>query len=73
MTLEEFTEAMLMELKELDNIRLQALDILKVHKLKVVKAYNKKVNGKSFGEGEMVWKKLQQTVRRITSMVSGRQ
>ncbi|XP_059671149.1 uncharacterized protein LOC132316693 [Cornus florida] len=52
----EYTQAMLAELKDLDEVRLSALDHVIKQKEKVMRAYNKKVKAKSFLEGDMVWK-----------------
>lgn len=52
----EFTEAMLLELEGLDEMRLQALNALQVSKARAARAYNKKVKSKSFEEGDPVWK-----------------
>ena len=52
----EFTQAMLMELEDLDEVRLQALDHLVVQKQQVARAYDKRVRRKSFTEGDLVWR-----------------
>ncbi|XP_059663462.1 uncharacterized protein LOC132309130 [Cornus florida] len=51
----EYTQAMLAELEDLDEVRLSALDHVIAHKKKVMRTYNKKVKAKSFLEGDMVW------------------
>lgn len=54
LTMEEFNEAMILELKNIDEARLKALDIMKANKQKIAKAYNKKSKKKYFEEGELV-------------------
>ena len=53
---QEYSEAMMIELEELDGKRLQALDHIMIQKKKVAKAYNKRVRRKNFEEGELIWK-----------------
>ncbi|XP_038693788.1 uncharacterized protein LOC119991515 [Tripterygium wilfordii] len=53
---EEYSEAMNMELEQLDEGRMEALNWMIVQKKKIAKAYNKKVKKKVFYEGQMVWK-----------------
>ena len=53
---QEYSEAMMMELKALDRKRLQALDHIMIQEKNVARAYNKRVKRKSFEEGELVWK-----------------
>ncbi|XP_058202875.1 uncharacterized protein LOC131317334 [Rhododendron vialii] len=48
--------AMLMELEDLDEVRLAAFDHMVVQKQRVAKAYDKRVRRKSFLEGDLVWK-----------------
>ena len=53
---QEYSEAMMIELKALDGKILQALDHIMIQKKKVARAYNKRVRRKIFEEGELVWK-----------------
>ncbi|XP_059626926.1 uncharacterized protein LOC132269687 [Cornus florida] len=52
----EYNESMLIELEDLDEVRLRALDHIQVQKRRVARAYNKCVRAKIFGEGDLVWK-----------------
>ncbi|XP_059669211.1 uncharacterized protein LOC132314352 [Cornus florida] len=54
----DYNEAMLAELKDLDEVQKLALDHLIVHKAKVMRAYNKRVKFKSFVESDMVWQTI---------------
>ncbi|XP_073051302.1 uncharacterized protein [Primulina eburnea] len=56
LSLEHYNEAMIMELEELDELRIQAYNALLLKKQKVARIYNKRINKKSFHEGEIVWK-----------------
>ncbi|XP_059669376.1 uncharacterized protein LOC132314542 [Cornus florida] len=56
LTSTEYNESMLIELKDLDEVRLRALDHIQVQKRRVARAYNKRVRAKTFGEGNLVWK-----------------
>ena len=60
LTQPEFTEAMLVELDGLEEERLKALNtfLLLSEKESRQSAYNKKVKGKSFEEGDLVWKRV---------------
>ncbi|XP_058202641.1 uncharacterized protein LOC131317076 [Rhododendron vialii] len=51
----EYSQAMLMELENLDEVRLAAFDHMVVQKQRVAKAYDKRVRRKSFSEGDLVW------------------
>jgi hypothetical protein len=53
---EHYENLMMDELVDLDEERLQALDVLIRQKERVAKAYNKKVKGKIFNVGDLVWK-----------------
>ena len=44
----EYTEVMLADLEELDDLKLKALDYIKAKKNWVSRAYNKRVKAKSF-------------------------
>ncbi|XP_075515591.1 uncharacterized protein LOC142550238 [Primulina tabacum] len=55
---EHYNEAMIMVLEELDELRIQAYNDLLLQKQKVARIYNKRVNKKSFHEGEIVWKAI---------------
>ncbi|XP_059663500.1 uncharacterized protein LOC132309186 [Cornus florida] len=54
----DYNEAMLAELKDLDEVQKLALDHLMVHKAKVMRAYNKRVKFKLFAESDMVWQTI---------------
>ncbi|PRQ31678.1 putative ribonuclease H-like domain-containing protein [Rosa chinensis] len=56
LTADEYSQAMLQELEDLDQARLDAYDQLQAQKKAVARACNKKTRYKSFGEGELVWK-----------------
>ncbi|XP_075483761.1 uncharacterized protein LOC142523912 [Primulina tabacum] len=58
LSLENYNEAMIMELEELDELRIQAYNAMLLQKQKVARIYNKRVNKKSFHEGEIVWKAI---------------
>ena len=51
-----YTEAMIAELEEVDEVRLSALDCLIIQKNRAARAYNKRVKTKSFCTGDLVWK-----------------
>ncbi|XP_075507526.1 uncharacterized protein LOC142544354 [Primulina tabacum] len=53
---ELYTEAMIMELEDLDELRMQTYNALMLQKSKVARSYNKRVNKKIFEEGDVVWK-----------------
>ncbi|XP_059669124.1 uncharacterized protein LOC132314258 [Cornus florida] len=52
----DYTQAMLVELEDLDEFRRDALDHIITHKKKVMRIYNKRVKPKSFAEEDLVWK-----------------
>ncbi|GKV01725.1 hypothetical protein SLEP1_g14266 [Rubroshorea leprosula] len=54
----EYDEAMMLELKDLEDTRLTALDRLQAQKLKIAKSYNKRVKGKNLAVGDLVWKAI---------------
>ena len=56
LTPQEYSEAMMMELESIDNKRTEAFNYLLIQKNKVAQTYNKRINRKSFKEGELVWK-----------------
>ncbi|GKV12333.1 hypothetical protein SLEP1_g23490 [Rubroshorea leprosula] len=56
LTFGEYNEAMILELEDLEGMRLTALDRLQTQKLKVARAYNKRVKSRSVAEGDLVWK-----------------
>ncbi|GKV15581.1 hypothetical protein SLEP1_g26361 [Rubroshorea leprosula] len=56
LTFGEYNEAMILELEDLEGMRLTALDRLQTQKLKVARAYNKRVKSRSLAEGDLVWK-----------------
>ncbi|XP_073019371.1 uncharacterized protein [Primulina eburnea] len=58
LSLEHYNEAMIMDLEELDELRIQAYNALVLQKQKVARIYNKRVNKKIFHEGEIVWKAI---------------
>ncbi|XP_073031334.1 uncharacterized protein [Primulina eburnea] len=53
---ELYTEAMIIELEDLGELRMQTYNALMLQKFKVARSYNKRVNRKIFGEGDVVWK-----------------
>ncbi len=53
-TLDEYNEAMAMELEDLDEARMDAFNRMVAQKKKVARAYNKRVKKKSFVEGKLV-------------------
>ncbi|XP_059635365.1 uncharacterized protein LOC132277528 [Cornus florida] len=55
LTLVYYNYAMLVELEDLNEVRLNALDHIIAQKKKVMRAYNKKVKAKTFVEGDLVW------------------
>ncbi|XP_058185781.1 uncharacterized protein LOC131303007 [Rhododendron vialii] len=52
----DYTQAMLMKLEDLDEVRLAALDHMLVQKRRVARSYDKRVRKKSFTKGDLVWK-----------------
>ncbi|GKV06877.1 hypothetical protein SLEP1_g18697 [Rubroshorea leprosula] len=50
----EYNEAMILELEDLEGMRLTALDRLQTQKLKVAQTYNKRVKSISLAEGDLV-------------------
>ncbi|XP_059659132.1 uncharacterized protein LOC132305515 [Cornus florida] len=56
LTVADYTQAMLVELEDLDEFRRDALDHIIAHKKKVMKIYNKRVKPKSFAAEDLVWK-----------------
>ncbi|XP_058217478.1 uncharacterized protein LOC131328562 [Rhododendron vialii] len=52
----DYTQAMLIELEDLDEVRLAALDHMLVQKRIVARSYDKCVRRESFSEGDLVWK-----------------
>ncbi|XP_075515859.1 uncharacterized protein LOC142550667 [Primulina tabacum] len=55
---EYYSEAIIMELKEVDELRIQAYNVLLLQKQKVAKIYNKRINKKIFQERDIVWKTI---------------
>ncbi|CAL2272385.1 unnamed protein product [Prunus armeniaca] len=53
---EEYAKAIMKELEQLGPIRAKALNHLMVSKQAVARAYNRRVQGKTFEEGELVWR-----------------
>ncbi|XP_073298606.1 uncharacterized protein [Primulina huaijiensis] len=49
---------MIMELEELDELRIQAYNALLLEKQKVARIYNRRINKKNFQEGDIVWKTI---------------
>ena len=47
---------MMDDLEDLSCHRLRALENIEANKLRIAKYYNKKVKGKQFSEGDLVWK-----------------
>ncbi|KAI5313492.1 hypothetical protein L3X38_042668 [Prunus dulcis] len=52
---DEYNQAMVQELDDLDEVRLDALDKLKAQKETVARAYDKKTKAKSFRVWDFVW------------------
>ncbi|CAL2229164.1 unnamed protein product [Prunus armeniaca] len=55
---DEYNQAMVQELDDLDEVRLDALDKLKAQKETVARAYAKRTKAKSFRVGDLVWKTI---------------
>jgi hypothetical protein len=55
---EEYAELMMDRIDEVPEGRLKALREIKKERMKVIKAYNKRVRGKSFQIGDLVWKMI---------------
>ncbi|XP_059650342.1 uncharacterized protein LOC132296122 [Cornus florida] len=55
LTLSYYNHAILVELEDLDEVRLNVLDHIIAQKKKVMRVYNKKVKAKTFMEGYLVW------------------
>ncbi|XP_024163741.1 uncharacterized protein LOC112170631 [Rosa chinensis] len=53
---EDYVQAMWQEHEDLSEKRLEALDNLVLEKRRVARAYDKRTKGKSYSEGELVWK-----------------
>ncbi|XP_059654615.1 uncharacterized protein LOC132301374 [Cornus florida] len=51
----DYNHAMLVELEDLNEVRLNVLYHIIAQKKKVVRSYNKKVKAKTFVEGDLVW------------------
>jgi hypothetical protein len=54
----EYTELMMDKIDEAPKCRLKAVEEIEKEKVKIVKAYNKRVVGKSFQMGDLVWKMI---------------
>jgi hypothetical protein len=54
----DYRGLMMEELEDLHMIHLRALENIERNKLRVAKYYNKKVKGRQFTEGDLVWKAL---------------
>ncbi|GKV45247.1 hypothetical protein SLEP1_g52356 [Rubroshorea leprosula] len=52
----EYNEALILELEDLEGMRLMALNRLQTQKLKVARAYNKRVKSRSLAVRDLVWK-----------------
>ena len=53
---EVYKNLMIDNLEDLSCLRLRALENIEANKLRIAKYYNKKVKGKQFSEGDIVWK-----------------
>ena len=51
-----YKNLMIYNLEDLSCHRLRALENIEANKLRIAKYYNKKVKGKQFSEGDLVWK-----------------
>ena len=56
LTLQEYSEAMMMELESTDDRRIQAFNYMLIQENKVAQTYNKRFKRKSFEVGELVRK-----------------
>ena len=56
LTPQEYSEAMMMELKLTYDKRIQAFNYMLIYINKVAQTYNKRIKIKSFEVGEIVWK-----------------
>ena len=56
LTLQEYSEAMMMELEYANDRKMQAFNHMLVQKNKIAHTYNKRVKRKSFEVGDLVWK-----------------
>lgn len=56
--LDEYQQAMLMELDSVDDDRFATLSKMELSKIKMAIAYNKHVRAKQFVEGNIVWKTI---------------
>jgi hypothetical protein len=54
----EYTELMMDKIEEAPESRLRALEKIEKEKVKIANAYNKRVVGKSFQVGDLVWKMI---------------
>ncbi|XP_024164302.1 uncharacterized protein LOC112171336 [Rosa chinensis] len=55
---EDYVQAMWQEHEDLSDKRLEALDSLVMEKQHIAHAYNRRTRGRSFKEGELVWKAI---------------
>ena len=53
---EVYKNLMIDNLEDLSCLRLRTLENIKANKPRIAKYYNKKVKGKQFSEGDLVWK-----------------
>ncbi|XP_024196375.1 uncharacterized protein LOC112199626 [Rosa chinensis] len=53
---EDYVQTMWQEHEDLSEKRLEALDTLVMEKQRIARAYNKRTRGRSYKEGELVWK-----------------
>jgi hypothetical protein len=53
---EDYVQAMWQEHEKLDEARLEALDNIIMEKQKISRAYDKRTRGKTFKEGDLIWK-----------------
>ena len=56
LTAEVYKNLMMDDLEDLSCHRLRALENIEANKLRIARYYNKKVKGKQFYEGDLVWK-----------------
>ncbi|XP_021658287.2 uncharacterized protein LOC131180179 [Hevea brasiliensis] len=56
LTPDDYTQAMVMELEDLDETRMQALNHMAAQKKKIARIYNNRVRRQTFQEGDIVWK-----------------
>ena len=54
----QYQQAMNMELEDIDEQRIRALNSIQLQKKRAAKCYNKRVQHRTFDEGDLVWKTI---------------